>query len=472
MSERPRRFHPLVVGASAGLAIGDLLVGLNPDALGLLASARLLAGGAALGALVSSPLALVPPRRPAARIGFLVLAAAAALLALFVESEREIYYLFLRNGTRRVLVVTTLVLAGAAAAALLAVALRPRPRTASRALAAVCVALVVPPLFGRRAVDQVGLASPVPFPRTATRSLLVVGFEGLSWDVLSALASEGTLPVFARLLRGGAAGPLETLEPYDRAALWTTAATGKRPAKHAVVSHLLFATPLGAFRLLPRIPGAAALRPSFLSPREDVSPRRSLAFWEVLARSKHEAAVLDWPYADPPKGGLVLWAAERLFDGDDSSDAALPEVAGARARLFRVSLGNLDQPLVRALAPSELPSEERVLAPEGAARDLSVVGAALAAVPQGAESVSTLVLSGAARSAPTIVSSTTRSRTSSRARGRTARSVSSRRSAGARRRRSKRSAASSRGRSRPPLPRRRPTASSSSTDRGSAPACV
>jgi Type I phosphodiesterase / nucleotide pyrophosphatase len=406
MSERTRRIHPLLAGAAMGLALGDVLLGLNPEALSAVPSIRLLAGSALLGAVVALLVAVfvrAALRRSVSGLRLVVLSILAALLAVFAEGQREILYAYLKNGTRRVLVLTALALALFALAGLLVRFVRRRSRAAPHELAAVCALLLVPPLFGRRAVDRAGLASPSPMPKTATKSLLVVGFEGLSWDVLSALASDGTLPVFGRLLAGGAAGPLAPLAPYDRAALWTTAATGKRPSKHGVVSHTVFQTPLGNLRLLPRIPGAPALQPALLSPREEAPARASLTFWEILARRGHQAGVLDWPYADPAGPGLVLWATERLFAGDASPSAALPEEAGARARLFRVSVANLDQPLVRALAPSGLDVEERVAVTEGAARDLSVVGASLAAVPQGPVNVSTLVLSGAARSAAVLL---------------------------------------------------------------------
>src|SRR5665811_1315735 len=82
-------------------------------------------------------------------------------------------------------------------------------------------------------------------------------FEGASWDLLTAYASEGAMPVVARLLREGAAGPLVPLSPYDRAALWTTAATGKRPLNHGVVSSRRGETRFGTLRLFPVLPGSA-----------------------------------------------------------------------------------------------------------------------------------------------------------------------------------------------------------------------
>jgi hypothetical protein len=70
----------------------------------------------------------------------------------------------------------------------------------------------------------------------------------------------------------------------------------------------------------------------------------------------------------------------------------------ARARLLLLGAGNLDRPLSRALEPTAIPEAQRrsAAAAEGAARDLGIVGATLAAVPTGPGSVSALVLSGLA----------------------------------------------------------------------------
>jgi hypothetical protein len=229
----------------------------------------------------------------------------------------------------------------------------------------------------------------------------VIGIEGVSWDLLTAFASEGSLPTFARLLSEGAAGPLASLAPYDRAALWTSAATGKRPAKHGVVAGFRRDALSGSFRVLPVVPGLGRLVPPFGSwVREDGARRRSLTFWEILVARGHESAVLNWPCSSPARDGPVLWATDRFFAGDDSAEAARPAPAARRARLFRVSPDGLDRPLVRALVPDGLRDGPlRREPPVAAARDLSVVGASLGALPAGPNNVAALVLSGLATAA-------------------------------------------------------------------------
>ncbi len=397
MSDARRAFHLIVFGAALGLGAGNVLLALNPDLLSVAGVVRALGGAALVGAVAAAPSLLL--RGGPGRGFWACLAAALAALALFAEHERTLYYFFLHHGARRLLVATTLV-SGVFALLALVRAVRATPKPPRRLLVPLLVALAAIPLYGQRRPRPSPLAAPEAVPGTATRNVLVVGIDGASWELVSRLASEGRLPVLGRLLKEGAGGPLASLAPYDRAALWTTAATGKRPSKHGVVSGTLFETPLGDLRLLPRLldfPPPDSLPLSRRRPA-DLSHRRSLAFWEILAARGHQAAVLGWPAADPPRPGQVVWATERLFGNDPGIEAGLPPEAASRVRLLAVPPANLDRPLARALEPEALASADRkaVGAVTGAARDLTVAAATLAFVPSGPGNVSALCLSGLA----------------------------------------------------------------------------
>jgi hypothetical protein len=396
MDERRRALPFVLAGALAGAAAADVLIGLNPDLLVPHAALRALAVLATVGAVLGAPFARVL-RRPATRASTLLLGVLLGLGAAGVEMQRRAALDFVPAGTRRVLVVAAIALAGGALL-LLVTAKRARP---SVPVGAVLAVLLLAPLAGRRAPERPALTSPQAQPRTARRSLLVIGIEGASWDLLTAYASEGTLPTFARLLREGAAGPLGSLAPYDRAALWTSAATGKKPAKHGVVATFRREALSGTFHFLPVVPGLGRLVPPFGTwVREDGLRRRSLTFWEILGARGHETAVLNWPASFPAQDGPVLWATDRFFAGDASGDAARPAQAAQRARLFQVSAEGLDRPLARALVPDGLPGGPARREPlTAAARDLSVVGSSLGALPAGPNNVAVLVLSGLATAA-------------------------------------------------------------------------
>ena len=393
MSEGRPAYHLPLGGALFGLAAGDLLLGLNPELLPFLRAARVLSVAAAAGSLLATPLFSLPRARRPSRASAAWSAALLAAFGAFVEFQRQALHDFVPSGARRILVATALA-AFLSAAVLAARALRGGLNAGTLSIPIALFLLV--PALGRRAPERPSPGAVTAPRRAPRRNLLIVGFEGASWDLLTAYASEGAMPVVARLLREGAAGPLVPLSPYDRAALWTTAATGKRPLKHGVVSSRRWETPLGTLRLLPVLPGSAV--PGGAHPAADAAAaRRSLTFWEILASRGHEAAVLGWPASSPAREGLVLWASDTFFDGNPAENTALPAEAAARARLFRVSPGGLDRPLARALVPDGLAKGEAWLSPlRGAARDLTVTGAALAALPGGPRNVSALVLAGLA----------------------------------------------------------------------------
>ena len=75
----------------------------------------------------------------------------------------------------------------------------------------------------------VGLLSLVACTREAPSRVIVLGLDGLDPKVVDLLLSEGKLPHFAKLRRGGAYGRLESQEPLLYPILWTTIATGKPP---------------------------------------------------------------------------------------------------------------------------------------------------------------------------------------------------------------------------------------------------
>ena len=378
MSDMPRHLHRFLLGAAGGLAAGDLLLGLNASLLEPVPAVRLLGGLAlAAGLLFALVASRRPPKEPG-RVSWLLAALAAAGAGLLVESQRALNYFFLGNGTRRLLVATCGVAFVLAAFCLAAAFLRPGRRAARAGAAAAVVLFGLVPLAGRRAPERERLAASSVLPRAPSRGLLVIGIDGVSWELLTAGASDGSLPVIARLLKEGVAGPLGTLAPYDRSSSWASAATGKRPSKHGVLSGTIFETPLGSLSLLPRFRNGepVASLPLSRAIPVDGEGRRSLTFWEILAMRGHEVTVLGWPAA-APRNGPAGRESERSFEG-----------------VARV----LDRHAAASLEPRDLPPEDsrRAGALAGASRDLAVVDAALSALPAGPGSISALVLTSLA----------------------------------------------------------------------------
>ncbi len=72
-------------------------------------------------------------------------------------------------------------------------------------------------------------APPRPF-----RKVFCVGLDGATFDVIDPLIEEGRLPTLARLLEGGARGPLASTVPPLSAPAWVTFMTGENPGRHGI----------------------------------------------------------------------------------------------------------------------------------------------------------------------------------------------------------------------------------------------
>ena len=64
--------------------------------------------------------------------------------------------------------------------------------------------------------------------------VVVIGVDGIEWDVALPMLAAGELPNIARLMESGSFGKLGTLLPTYSPAIWNSVATGKSPDKHGV----------------------------------------------------------------------------------------------------------------------------------------------------------------------------------------------------------------------------------------------
>jgi predicted AlkP superfamily phosphohydrolase/phosphomutase len=65
--------------------------------------------------------------------------------------------------------------------------------------------------------------------------VLVLGFDGASWDTIEPLIQAGKLPILERLRSESAWGPLETFKPTKSPVIWTSIATGMTMEKHGIL---------------------------------------------------------------------------------------------------------------------------------------------------------------------------------------------------------------------------------------------
>ncbi len=120
--------------------------------------------------------------------------------------------------------------------------------------------------------------------------LLLVGWDAADWKIIDPLLSRGEMPNLARVIAGGVRGTLATIHPPLSPMVWTSIATGKRPAKHGIHG---FTEPTE---------DGLAIRPvSHLG-------RTAKAFWNILNQSGKRSVVVGWwpsHPAEPIRGAMV-----------------------------------------------------------------------------------------------------------------------------------------------------------------------
>lgn len=136
---------------------------------------------------------------------------------------------------------------------------------------------------------------------------VVIGLDGVPWNLIERWTDEGELPAFARLREEGAAGPCQSTVPALTALAWPSIATGVRPDRHG----------LYAFSKL-----ASNYSHSLHTSRDCRSP----AMWDRL-RSVVVNVPMTYPATDID--GLMLTG---MMTPDGATRFASPESFGERVR--------------------------------------------------------------------------------------------------------------------------------------------
>jgi predicted AlkP superfamily phosphohydrolase/phosphomutase len=142
---------------------------------------------------------------------------------------------------------------------------------------------------------------------TPGKRVIVLGFDGMDYDLTKRLMAEGRMPHFSRLAREGTFGPLGTSIPPQSPVAWSSFITGKDPGGH------------GIFDFVHRDP--ATMIPYLSTTRtEQGDPmiefgkwqipgsgttellRKGQAFWEVLENQGISTTVMRIPANFPPSG--------------------------------------------------------------------------------------------------------------------------------------------------------------------------
>jgi predicted AlkP superfamily phosphohydrolase/phosphomutase len=109
--------------------------------------------------------------------------------------------------------------------------------------------------------------------------LLIVGLDGLNWQLLTPLLDAGVMPHLDRLKREGAYGPLTSVVPTQSAAAWASFITGQNPARHGVLDFVLRQAD-GSYR--------------------HAKPHREATLWHYAGRAGLRVGVFNFPVTYPP----------------------------------------------------------------------------------------------------------------------------------------------------------------------------
>ena len=128
--------------------------------------------------------------------------------------------------------------------------------------------------------------------RTASepaKPIIVLGTDGLEWDVVLPLIEADQMPNLAALMERGTYGHLRSLRPTSSPIIWTTVATGKVREKHGILdfSHRTAA-------------GERALYNS--------RDRTTKALWNIVGDYNKRVAAIGWwmTYPVEPVRGVMV----------------------------------------------------------------------------------------------------------------------------------------------------------------------
>jgi tetratricopeptide (TPR) repeat protein/predicted AlkP superfamily phosphohydrolase/phosphomutase len=183
--------------------------------------------------------------------------------------------------------------------------------------------------------------APLPVAAIPDRNVVVIGLDGLDWDILDPLIERGELPNLGRLAREGARARLRTVTPVLSPVIWTSVATGKGPTKHGIMD--------------------------FLAQRSDGSMlpvtstlRQSKALWNLLGDAGVPVAITAWWATWPAESVQGYMATDRisyqLFKDVITEEAAGDPAAEGRGKTWPPELFDDLAPLI--VRPDEVIESE------------------------------------------------------------------------------------------------------------------
>jgi predicted AlkP superfamily pyrophosphatase or phosphodiesterase/tetratricopeptide (TPR) repeat protein len=166
--------------------------------------------------------------------------------------------------------------------------------------------------------------------------LVLVGIDGMDWRVVDTLFAQGRMPNLRKLVDGGVRADLRTIEPTLSPVIWTTIATGRRPAEHGILGFVQKDEKTGR-----QVPVS-----SF--------KRKVKALWNIVSDLGHKVAFVGWWASWPAEKVRGVIVSDHLaYHGFGLSAKAIATQEGI------VSPQGLSQEMVSLVVPpSAIPDRE------------------------------------------------------------------------------------------------------------------
>ena len=138
--------------------------------------------------------------------------------------------------------------------------------------------------------------------------VLVIGLDGVTFDLLGPWIEAGELPNLQRLMQQGAWGKLRSTLPPISSSSWSSFVTGVNPGKHGLVDFVY--------------PGADSYKVTMVN----ATSRRTRALWNWLNDAGYKVGLLGIPTTYPPEPVDGFMISGFLSPGPDSEWAYPPDL--------------------------------------------------------------------------------------------------------------------------------------------------
>lgn len=125
---------------------------------------------------------------------------------------------------------------------------------------------------------------------TNNKKLILVGWDGATFDIITPMLDAGRLPNLKSLLDKGVHAPLDSTIPALTPTAWTSISTGVNPGKHGIFDAFIYSAKDHKVRFV------------------NASMRKARAVWQILSDRNRTSGVLNVPVTyptDPVQGYMI-----------------------------------------------------------------------------------------------------------------------------------------------------------------------